>query len=609
MKKSIGVMIILIIGIIGSFFYFFDKGDPYRQKQAITELECLKDDHIPEIESLGKGLILVCSDQFDENTNKSVSKIYIIDVMKDEIISSMEKKGSYNIKHVAKDHIILTNIEMNQLEVYDQELKKIDTIKVNDVSGYMRDDQYYYLDQSALYVLDINTKKSELVKVENDIRFADISKINDHYMLCRPYINTFFNESCVGLLDLDTGSFEVINNQYDELEVNDSFRLLKRYNEKKNNYEYAFNVDNQFYGLSESSLSKKTNYFYHIPNSQYLFDLGEMGESESTQTILYQLDKTIKACDLKDYGYSKGLYSAIYLDEENWIVSYDKEIVVVDLSYLQLKDRLDVEEKDIQLVNNKILENYHVDLKSKVKGLKKAQLKIKELEEKYSIQIMISTQCKNAIMKNCNFEYKDTSDLKDEEKTILDALKDLDGALKKYPKDFFQQFKTKAGDGGLDIYLIGEIKSSYSVIAFEFESNYRQNVAIDIMSSNVGETFCHEIWHAIENIALSENPELFDDWNELNPKEFRYEGNYEGYDEVQNANQYTYYGEDHIKNVYFIDSYSRTYANEDRARIVEYFMGKDKDMIKELKKSPHIIKKVEKINRIISDVFEVDFQI
>lgn len=609
MKKIISV-IIAIIGILGCFYYFSNK-DPYHQKQAITQLDCLKDENIPEIESLGKGLVLVCSDQFDEESGKSISKICIVDIMKDEIIKSMQMNGSYSIKYADQEKIILTNNEKNQFEIYDQEFKNKNVIKVKELSGCIKDDQYYYLDQGALYVLDINTEKSELVKVEDNIRFSEISEISDHYLICHPYINTLFNDSCVGLLDLNTGSFEIMNNQYQELELNGSFQLLKGYNVKKNNYDYTFCIDDQYYDLSESALSQKTDYFYYVPNSQYLFDLGEMseGESDNAQSILYLLDKTIKVCDLKDYGYDNGLYSAIYLKEENLIVGYDKNIVIVDPSYLKLEDKLDVKKKDINLVDKNIIENYNIELKSKVTGLKKAQSKVKELEEMYDVQIMISTQCKNEIINNCGFKYKDTSYLKDEERFILEALNDLEIALKKYPEGFFKQFKTKAGDGGLDIYLVGEIKSTYSVIAFEFDSNYRQNIAIDIINSNVGETFCHEVWHAIENIALCEKPDLFDDWNDLNPKGFKYEGDYENYEEAQNANQYTYYGEDNIKNVYFIDSYSRTYASEDRARIVEYFMGKDEEFVKELKKSSHIMEKVKKINETISEVFEINFQI
>lgn len=65
---------------------------------------------------------------------------------------------------------------------------------------------------------------------------------------------------------------------------------------------------------------------------------------------------------------------------------------------------------------------------------------------------------------------------------------------------------------------------------------------------------------------------------------------------------WTYYsGGD--EGVYFVDGYSRTFASEDRARIMEFFMTRDDDA-QELIKSPAIKKKLQHMSSAVRSVFD-----
>ena len=55
--------------------------------------------------------------------------------------------------------------------------------------------------------------------------------------------------------------------------------------------------------------------------------------------------------------------------------------------------------------------------------------------------------------------------------------------------------------------------------------------------------------------------------------------------------------------VYFVDGYSRTFASEDRARIMEFFMTRDDDA-QELIKSPAIKKKLQHMSSAVRSVFD-----
>lgn len=68
------------------------------------------------------------------------------------------------------------------------------------------------------------------------------------------------------------------------------------------------------------------------------------------------------------------------------------------------------------------------------------------------------------------------------------------------------------------------------------------------------------------------------------------------------SRRWTYYsGGD--EGVYFVDGYSRTFASEDRARIMEFFMTRDDDA-QELIKLPAIKKKLQHMSSAVRSVFD-----
>ena len=97
---------------------------------------------------------------------------------------------------------------------------------------------------------------------------------------------------------------------------------------------------------------------------------------------------------------------------------------------------------------------------------------------------------------------------------ILEGLKDIESVLKLYPQDFFKQLKTRAGDGGLYIYLVGGIDGDFSAVAYEFSLNNSENVVVNINEGNLKATFCHEVWHAIENVIVEKDGTALDDWEQ-----------------------------------------------------------------------------------------------
>lgn len=148
-----------------------------------------------------------------------------------------------------------------------------------------------------------------------------------------------------------------------------------------------------------------------------------------------------------------------------------------------------------------------------------------------------------------------------------------------------------------------EIKSGFGTSGCTYERGAWQNIALDIrLAYELDGIVCHELWHATENHILSCDYSLFtvEGWAQLNPQGFSY---YEGYDYSDpDSRRWTYYsGGD--EGVYFVDGYSHTFASEDRARIMEFFMTRDDDA-QELIKSPAIKKKLQHMSSAVRSVFD-----
>lgn len=148
-----------------------------------------------------------------------------------------------------------------------------------------------------------------------------------------------------------------------------------------------------------------------------------------------------------------------------------------------------------------------------------------------------------------------------------------------------------------------DIKSGFGTSGCTYERGAWQNIALDIcLAYELDGIVCHELWHATENHILSCDYSLFtvEGWAQLNPQGFSY---YEGYDYSDpDSRRWTYYsGGD--EGVYFADGYSRTFASEDRARIMEFFMTRDDDA-QELIKSPAIKKKLQHMSSAVRSVFD-----
>lgn len=174
----------------------------------------------------------------------------------------------------------------------------------------------------------------------------------------------------------------------------------------------------------------------------------------------------------------------------------------------------------------------------------------------------------------------------------------LEKQLSVYPETIFKKLGKSSGNGRLTVSLVRHIQGNGDMGALSNADGVQYwkggNAYIALaMNEYFDETFHHELFHAIDTYVLAET-KAFDFWNTLNPKGFQYDN-------------------DHVKNMYrdpqqyltgderaFIDTYSMSFAKEDRARIMEYAVMEEQEACFS---SATMQKKLRTICRGIRDAF------
>lgn len=215
---------------------------------------------------------------------------------------------------------------------------------------------------------------------------------------------------------------------------------------------------------------------------------------------------------------------------------------------------------------------------------------------------------------------RDSQDYKNKVSTnvirIEKMLSVLEKALEKYPEGMLAQLGEKsAQEGHLQIHLVSEIESmgidTIDTAGYQSSIDGIPYIVLDINCVTQLESMVyHEIFHAIEwelcygqlylskeeqnryetkieqyfeqyykdyygidfngKISYDQKIEIFfdeDEWNYLNPQGFKYDKSYKT-NERKHDDEYTADTDD----VYFIDVYSKSFPEEDRARIMECAM-------------------------------------
>ena len=189
-------------------------------------------------------------------------------------------------------------------------------------------------------------------------------------------------------------------------------------------------------------------------------------------------------------------------------------------------------------------------------GLAACQLKADAIGEKYGVQIRIAD-----IPAGCS--YKLTREhLVQPLENALDA---LDAALSRYHETLLQGVNSVSGCGKVTISLVRDIEGGRSVA--QYWSGKDACIVLELGEGLEGR-LDNGVYHVMDTFLFNKTSEL-DQWDEQNPKIFRYDLNETDYLNRQDESLLT--GDKRA----FVDSFSMSYPIEDRAAIFQYAMSGD----------------------------------
>ena len=144
-----------------------------------------------------------------------------------------------------------------------------------------------------------------------------------------------------------------------------------------------------------------------------------------------------------------------------------------------------------------------------------------------------------------------------------------------------------------DLNIILLDKFNNNNIALASKNNLKQIKLYVSNAENFERAVHHEIFHIFEYYMSDRNKDIFKEWDELNPKGFKYESN------VANLNnKYVYLVQEptfsNIDDSYFVTKYSKASEKEDRAEVFAEMMMLT-NIPDYLKEDTHIRKKADNI--------------
>ncbi len=528
------------------------------------------------------GNVLFIAEEFQNETYEYT--LFLISPLDMKVISSVKLSGNYYYNgsiNMGTNDKIAVNDDCGNVSVFDKDLNLIDEININRVCvGKM----FYSNDLSDIYYFDTS---------ENKIYNYDADEHTENQILTD--------------IDYDTEDYYSLEGVWPEKDI--IIFNVNDFNDNKNTYEIRSISTGEIIKSDDTVLQ-----FFEYCGDDYIALTQIAGIAETVYGNLS--DGTNRVLTLESYGE----YEDVYRDVKSQIVmarseKYDESshinesnFNVYDLStgnkiysvkydfdtddeYMFWPQMLYVkEEKYAMLAYNDIHELYVIDLEdpeikntdatcywydaSEINSLSdEAYNALREKADKIATENSVEIYFGDDV-NNCSRDIYDYMPVNNASR-IDRALDILSDSLDKFPNGMLKQLAS--GEGGiLKIYLSGQIvgiadTAISTAVGVQNTCVGDTYLVLDITcGENVETSIYHEIYHALEKYLSSEGYYFdYDRWDECNPSDFIYD-----YDYVANEQSYdsTYTTYDFENEVYFIDTYSKSFPEEDRARIIEYAM-------------------------------------
>ncbi|MBR2049071.1 MAG: hypothetical protein IJ960_10800 [Oscillospiraceae bacterium] len=480
---------------------------------------------------------------------------------------------------------------------------------------------YYYIRAQRLCRLDIETGETTQVETELSLPLESIAdyRMADDVLLINVHTQYYLTDLCMGVVEAGTGRLLALADGMETYFLT-SDGVMIQYSELVNNSDLVRTGWSGEAALRLEDVLPRTaeKRSWCVPMSDYQIVMGYDPKNAYNLSSfrLYRFRDTWEFAEIAKLTDKMDPGKVVSLPGGNLLaLDYNRrgtKLALIRPELLEFESAGLPEETELSLTDTAIVENYeeqsvYVEVPEILSAVRE---RADELEQRYDITILMSNQC-DSIIEQCGFDIQPSSDaaLAAEEKLLRSALKDLEDSLELYPEAFFSQFRNEAQERGILVLLVANITAgldddNVDVLGVTYDMGDWYPIAVDVTTRDLPATYCHEIWHAMENKIMDSDPMLLNDvrWGELNPQGFSYKGVVEGY---YNDTEHTYLDGDAGKESYFVDAYGKTIPQEDRARLMEYIMTSDYTA-RYLMEAPVLYSKMEMMIAAVRGVFDTD---
>ncbi len=547
--------------------------------------------------------------------------VQVLDLYTDTLLADTALDGELTpMKGHCEGYLVLLNAQAKAATVFDSKMNVVLQFQVPSVNGILLPDlqTYYYIWGSQLRSMQIETGADNEVVLDPALPVTALVgyDFRRDVLIVRGTADVYSSDGCLFGVDLETMACVMLQYTSSEgtMAMDGVCMTGEAVDEFRSGIVYADWNTGNIYTYPEFLHNDKDYNTWHISGTNYCFKIKYDPESNTKAAglELYRLGEQLEVCSLMEPMEKARLKELFALPDGNLLgISVTRrgfQPYIICPEKLEFRPAAEPADVKTELVDQIVitLHQQAQDNLNLPEELLQLRTQADDLGEKYGVTVLLSNQCTSALSASgMEIITTDQAEMDDEAGAIREALEILDKALALYPADFFTQFQDEAGEHGLLILLVESFSGDErGVIGLCYEMYPWYTIAVDLDSGEVYNTYCHEIWHATENRLNDITPGLLlpEVWDPCNPEEFAYSYNTSA--SYREDVEYTFFEEDNINRVYFVDAYGKTNAYEDRARLMEYVMCSS--YAEELVKSPAIAQKLTIMCDAIRRVFDTE---
>lgn len=577
----------------------------------------------PFIAVLDERTVAFLTTEYDRKREITVSHLMTLDLYTDTVLgeTTLDFAVSFPVQSHLPGVLPVFDVSGDRWLVLDRKLDTVNTFACEESGGVFSPDmtEYYYVVAQRLCRMELATGETALLETELGLPVDSIAdyRMEDDVLLVNVHTQYYLTDLCMGAVEAATGKLLALSDAGEAFFLT-SDGVMLQHSELVNNSDlirggWNGETARKLTDALPRSTEKRS---WCVPMSDYQILLGYDAKNayNLSSFLLCRFRDGYETCEIAGLTGKMEPSKVVSLPGGNLLaVDYARrgtKIALIHPELLEFEQTREAEEYTLEIVDAAIPESYaeqsaYVEVPGELMEVRTAA---DEMEQRYDITILMSNQC-DSIIEQCGFELQpsDQADLENEAKLLSAALKDLENSLSLYPDAFFTQFRNEADERGILVLLVANIAvdvadDNVDVLGVTYDMGDWYPIAVDVTTRDLPATYCHEIWHAMENKIMDEDPMLLNDvrWGELNPDGFSYKGAVEGY---YNDTEYTYLESGAGKDSFFVDTYGKTSYQEDRARIMEYIMTSDYTA-KYLMEAPVLHEKMAMMIRAVRSVFD-----